>query len=89
MEKIIVYGTRWCRDSIRARKVLDESNINYEYIDINQNVEGERIVKQANHGKRSVPTIVFPDKSILTEPSNQELLAKLKTINVTKEENDA
>jgi len=86
MERLIVYGTRWCRDTIKAREVLYESHIDYEYIDINQNVEGERFVKETNHGNRSVPTIVFPNKSILIEPSKSELLEELKTFNVRKEE---
>ena len=30
-----------------------------------------------NQGKRSVPTIAFPDGSVLVEPSNAELAKKL------------
>jgi mycoredoxin len=33
--------------------------------------------QQFNGGCRSVPTIVFPDGSVLVEPSNAELEAKL------------
>jgi mycoredoxin len=31
---------------------------------------------RVNQGKQSVPTIVFPDGSILVEPSARELAAK-------------
>lgn len=34
-------------------------------------------VERLNHGRRSVPTIVFPDGSILVEPSDTQLADKL------------
>ena len=80
MEKISVYGTRWCGDSRRALKLLDERNIDYEWINIDKDKAGEKFVKETNQGNRSVPTIVFPDKSILVEPSNQSLNEKLDAL---------
>jgi len=80
MKKIVVYGTRWCKDTILARKVLDDSNIEYDYVDINQDKKGEQFVKETNHGNRSVPTIVFSDNSILVEPTRNELLNKLEKL---------
>jgi len=77
MEKIKVYGTKWCRDTILARKVLEEHGVSYEWIDINQDSDAEQFVKETNHGYRSVPTIVFTDDSILVEPSRDELEGKL------------
>ncbi len=74
---ITVYGTKWCYDSRRARRVLDQSNIPYHYIDIDNDEPGRKFVEQTNHGFRSVPTIVFTDGSILVEPSDQELRTKL------------
>ena len=75
--KIVVYGTNWCYDSKRARNLLDQNHIPYEFIDIDTNMEGRKFVEQTNRGFRSVPTIVFPDGSILVEPSNQVLSKKL------------
>jgi len=82
IDKIIVYGSRWCRDTTRARKVLDEAKLDYEFIYINKDTEGERFVKETNQGNRSIPTIVFSDGIILVEPSKDELLNKLKTLNL-------
>jgi len=76
-EKMIVYGTAWCGDTRRAIKILDEYKIDYEYINIDRDSEGEALVKQINKGFRSVPTIIFPDGSIIVEPSNDELKSKL------------
>ena len=81
-QTIKVYGTRWCGDTKRAIKVLDQRNINYDWIDIDKDKEGEAFVKETNQGNRSVPTIIFPDESILVEPSNRQLEEKLDAINL-------
>ncbi len=77
MTKIKVYGTRWCGDTKRALRILDERSIEYDWIDIDKDEDGEKFVKKTNRGNRSVPTIIFPDESILVEPSNQTLNEKL------------
>jgi len=74
---IMFYGTHWCPDCRRSRQFLGEHQIPYKWIDIEQDKEGEKFVIQANNGKRIIPTIVFKDGSLLVEPSNAELAAKL------------
>jgi len=75
--EITVYGTDWCSDTRRARRLLDERQVPYCWVNIDQDREGEKVVLSANRGNRSVPTIVFVDGSMLVEPSNPELMAKL------------
>jgi len=77
VERIKVYGTKWCKDTILARQVLEQHGVNYEWIDIKHDPVAEKFVKETNQGYRSVPTILFPDKSILVEPSRDELIQKL------------
>lgn len=76
----IFYATRWCPDCTRARKILDRRGVTYLYVDINQDAAGRAYVQQVNKGNRSVPTIVFPDGSILVEPSNAILEEKLDAL---------
>jgi mycoredoxin len=71
------YATEWCSDCRRALHYLKKNEIPFEYINIDQDPEGEAWVIKTNHGNRSVPTILFPDGSILVEPSNEELAEKL------------
>lgn len=75
--KIIMYGTSWCGDCRRARTIFDKHAISYVEIDIDEHPEAVPVVMRINNGKRSVPTIVFPDGSTLTEPSNAQLTDKL------------
>ncbi|MEN8173506.1 MAG: FAD-dependent oxidoreductase, partial [Chloroflexota bacterium] len=76
-ESILVYSTVWCPDCKRAKKFFGEQRIPYTNIDIEHNPEAVAVVEKINDGKRSVPTIVFPDGSVLTEPSNAELAEKM------------
>jgi len=76
-DKITVYSTTWCGDCRRAKRFLDDNNVAYELVNIDENPEAVELVEKINRGYRSVPTIVFPDGSILVEPSNSELANKL------------
>jgi mycoredoxin len=75
-EKIIMYGTTWCGDSIRAKKLFEDYQIEFEWINIDKNNDGEKRVKEINKGYKSVPTIIFPDGSILVEPDKETLKKK-------------
>ena len=46
-------------------------------MDINEDEAGRDYVREINDGKQIIPTIVFEDGSLLVEPSNAELAAKL------------
>ena len=75
---IVYYGVTWCPDCSRAKHVLKKSNVEFLDINIDQDEQGADFVKEVNGGNRSVPTIIFPDGTILVEPSNKELSTKLK-----------
>jgi thioredoxin reductase (NADPH) len=74
---ITVFGAFWCPDCRRAKQFLGEHQIPYNWVDIEQDKDGEAYVLKKNDGKRIIPTIEFKDGSILVEPSNAELAAKL------------
>jgi thioredoxin reductase (NADPH) len=74
---IQLYGAQWCPDCRRAKQFFGEQRIQYQYIDIEKDPAALLRVEQINHGKRIIPTIVFPDDSILVEPSNAQLAEKL------------
>ena len=76
-ETIKVYGAKWCGDCYRAKRILDNNEINYQWVDFGQEPGARKFVSQVNDGKIIVPTHVFLDGSILAEPSKQHQKLKL------------
>jgi thioredoxin reductase (NADPH) len=74
---ITVYGAFWCPDCHRAKTFLGEHQIPYAWVDVEEDKAGEAHIIVLNEGKRRIPTIVFGDGSVLTNPSNAELADKL------------
>lgn len=75
-EIIKMYATTWCGDCRRAKRWFEAQGIPYEYINIEEDPEAAAFVMKVNGGMRSVPTIIFPDGSVLVEPGTRELAAK-------------
>jgi thioredoxin reductase (NADPH) len=76
-EVIKVYGASWCPDCRRAKRFLGDQRISFEWHDIEVDPDGVRLVQERNDGNDIIPTIVFPDGSHLSEPSNEELAEKI------------
>ena len=78
MDDVIkVYGASWCPDCRRAKRFLGDQRISFEWHDIEVDPDGVRTVQERNDGNNIIPTIVFPDGSHLSEPSNEELAEKI------------
>ncbi len=76
--EIKLYGAEWCPDCHRSRNYLDSQSVAYEYVNVDGDDEAQAYVKQVNDNRLIIPTIVFPDGSVLVEPSNAELARKLR-----------
>ncbi|MDX6207239.1 MAG: thioredoxin reductase [Frankiales bacterium] len=74
---ITMYGTGWCGDCKRAKQFFGEQRVHYAFVDVDADSEARARVEQLNEGRTIIPTIVFEDGSVLVEPSNAELAAKL------------
>jgi thioredoxin reductase (NADPH) len=74
---IKVYGAGWCPDCRRAKRFLGDQRIPFEWHDIEVDPDGVRTVQERNDGNNIIPTIIFPDGSHLSEPSNEELAEKI------------
>jgi thioredoxin reductase (NADPH) len=77
MADIRLYGASWCPDCRRAKKFLADQRVEYEWHDIETDPDGARIVQEHNDGNNIIPTILFPDGTHLSEPTNEELAEKL------------
>lgn len=85
-QTIKFYGAMWCGDTRRARHFMDDFGVAYEWIDVDEDKEATETVKSLNGGFRSIPTILFPDGSKLTEPNNIALDKHLRELGLLKDE---
>ncbi len=74
--QIIMYATDTCADCFRVKKYFEAKGISYRRVGLEGDVKAAEFVMRINRGLRSVPTIVFPDGSILVEPGWDELNEK-------------
>ena len=74
--KIIMYSTQYCSDCMRAKAFFEANDIPYERVLIEGNPEATEFVMKMNNGYKSVPTIIFPDGSVLVEPTWKQLTEK-------------
>lgn len=72
-----VYSTPWCGYCTRLKRQLKREGISFAEVDIEHDPASEAIVKAANDGNATVPTLVFADGSALTNPTLRDVVAKL------------
>lgn len=80
IDAIIVYGHPTCPLIGPIKGLLTQSKVKFDYVDIHQDSDAAARVREINNGNASVPTLVFPDGSTLTEPSVGELKSKLESL---------
>lgn len=74
---LTIYTTDWCGFCLRLKHGLDREGIAYDEVNIERQPDAAELVMAVNGGNRTVPTLVFPDGSALTNPSVQQVKAKL------------
>ena len=76
-ETFTMYSTPWCGYCHRLRGQLDREGVSYTVVDIEEQPEAAAYVREVNDGFETVPTVVFPDGSALTNPSLAQVLARV------------
>jgi thioredoxin reductase (NADPH) len=83
--RVILYGADWCPDCRRAKSYLQNNDINYQFIDVDEHEWATDKVEKINKGKRIIPTILIDDKPY-TNPDNSILKEVLKIGDSTSHE---
>jgi len=78
--QITMYGAAWCGDCRRSKAYLDSHNVEYNYVDVEADESASEKVIEINGGQRSIPVILFPDGTHMTEPSDKALEEKLEAL---------
>ena len=76
-EPVVVFGTRWCADTQKARRYLDRARIPYIFQDMEADTQADAQVRWWTGGYSSHPTIVIGG-TVLIEPSLEELETALE-----------
>jgi mycoredoxin len=74
---LTMYTTDWCGFCARLKFGLEREGITYSEVNIERQPDAAEVVMSVNGGNRTVPTVVFPDGSALTNPSVTQVKAKL------------
>jgi len=82
MKELTIYSTTWCADCLRTKFLLKRLGVKYINIDIESDEKGMEFVMKVNNGNQSVPVVLFPDNTTLTEPSDEELQTKLESLHM-------
>ena len=66
---LTMYTTQWCAFCRRLKSQLARDGITMTEVDIEGDPAAAEYVMSVNGGNQTVPTIVFPDGSVLVNPS--------------------
>ncbi len=72
-----MFTTTWCGYCSRLKSQLDKVGIGYTEVNVEEVDGTSELVMSLNGGNRTVPTVLFPDGSAVTNPSLAQVQAKL------------
>ena len=76
-DSLTIYSTQWCGYCHRLMKQLDREGVGYDVVDIERDPAAADYVMSVNGGNQTVPTVVFPDGTAMTNPSLREVTQRL------------
>lgn len=74
---VTMFSTTWCGYCRRLKTLLDREGIAYTEVNIEQDADAATFVEQANGGNQTVPTVLYPDGSVETNPSLAQVKERL------------
>jgi mycoredoxin len=79
-QPVIMYSTTWCGYCHRLKSQMDREGIDFEVVDIERHPEAAAIVAHHNRGNHTVPTLIYPDGTSMTNPGIKDVKAKMATL---------
>ncbi|WP_028708128.1 glutaredoxin family protein [Propionicicella superfundia] len=77
MSLVTVYGLETCVDTVVARRVLDEAQIAYRWVDVAGDERATEAALALNGGDARWPIVALGQK-VLTEPTETDLRVALR-----------
>lgn len=73
VSELTMYSTVWCGYCRRLKAQLDRAGIGFREVDIENDEGAAAFVAGVNGGNRTVPTVVLPDGTALTNPTIDQI----------------
>ncbi|MEO5876436.1 MAG: mycoredoxin [Streptosporangiaceae bacterium] len=78
--QLTMYTTQWCGFCKRLKNQLAREGVHMVEIDIERDPQAAEFVMSVNGGNQTVPTVVFPDGTAVTNPSAKAVQAKMASL---------
>lgn len=75
--QLTMYTTPWCGFCRNLKSQLARAGIEIAEVDIERDETAAEFVMSVNGGNQTVPTVLFPDGTALTNPSAAQVKARL------------
>jgi mycoredoxin len=83
--QLTMYTTQWCGFCRNLKNQLARVGIEMAEVDIERDPAAADFVMSVNGGNQTVPTVVFPDGSVMTNPSANQVRARLADLTAGQE----
>jgi mycoredoxin len=83
--QLTMYTTQWCGFCRNLKNQLARVGIEMAEVDIERDPAAADFVMSVNGGNQTVPTVVFPDGSVMTNPSANQVRARLDALTAGQE----
>lgn len=77
---LTMYTTTWCAFCKRLKSQLARDGIEMTEVNIEEDPGAADYVMSVNGGNQTVPTVVFPDGSAMTNPSAGQVKQRLQEL---------
>jgi mycoredoxin len=83
-QPLTMYTTTWCAFCKRLKSQLAREGIEILEVNIEEDPAAADYVMSVNGGNQTVPTVVFPDGSAMTNPSAAQVKQRLHELATVK-----
>jgi len=66
--EVVLYGSTWCPDCRRAKRLLDEAEVPYREVNVDEDPKAEALILERSGGRRVVPTLLLADRLFAFNP---------------------
>ena len=74
---LIIIGYRFSPESHQTRDFLVRHGVSFQWLDVERDEEAQRLLAAAGLKTNRLPVVIFPDGTMLVQPTNEEIAGKI------------